>query len=467
MLEKRQLHLSKIEIKSGDCVIYVMSRDQRVHDNHALLSAQALAIDHKLPLVVQFNVREKLGVRSKEQYDFMFEGLVEVEKELDKLNIGFIVSVGDAVENVLSTASKLKPISIFFDFSPLKYARNIQKSIASQAEIPCIVVDTHNIIPLWVLSDKEEFAAHTIRNKVHKNLESWLVEPEKIVKHPYSFNGDIESASLADATKRVEATSTGVVTDFKSGEKAAHSHLKNFIDSRLSDYANSRNIPTLDGQSDLSPYLHFGHISSLRVALELLRISNDPPLLFIKGKLASFEGEPTKMDNINALLEELIVRKELADNYCFYNSNYDSLAGAKDWARKSLEDHLDDARENIYSLNEWESAKTHDEPWNAAQNEMMISGKMHGYMRMYWAKKILEWSSSPEEAIKIACYLNDRYSIDGGDPNGYTGIMWSIAGIHDRAWFERDIFGKIRYMNSSGLARKFDLASYISKWNKK
>lgn len=466
MLEKRQLHLNSVAHKDGECVLYVMSRDQRVQDNHALLSAQLLALEKQLPLVVMFNVRRDLGVRSKEQYDFMFDGLADVQAELERLNIAFTITIGDAVKTVRDMVKKIQAVTIFFDFSPLRNARMIQKQIANSLEIPCIVVDTHNIIPLWVLSDKEEYAAHTIRNKVHKNLESWLIEPEEIVVHPHSLAIQVESVSLSEARKIVKASSTGLKIGFTAGEKAAHGQLKTFIDTRLDNYAKDRNIPTLDGQSNLSPYLHFGNISSLRVALELLKVSDEQPLLFIRGKLASYEDEPTKMDSINALLEELVVRKELSDNYCFYNLNYDSLDGAKDWARKSLEDHLDDARERTYSLEDWESANTHDEPWNAAQREMMVTGKMHGYMRMYWAKKILEWSSSPEQAIKIACYLNDRYSIDGGDPNGYTGIMWSIAGIHDRPWFERSVFGKIRYMNSAGLARKFDLDEYISNWKR-
>lgn len=184
-----------------------------------------------------------------------------------------------------------------------------------------------------------------------------------------------------------------------------------------------------------------------------------------KAKLASYEDEPTKADSINAFLEELIVRKELSDNYCFYNSNYASINGAKDWARETLEAHKDDEREYTYTQDELESAQTHDDAWNAAQNQMMKTGKMHGYMRMYWAKKILEWSKTPEHAIQAAVYLNDHYSIDGGDPNGYIGIMWSIAGVHDRAWTERPVYGKIRYMNANGLKRKFDVDEYVSMWS--
>jgi deoxyribodipyrimidine photo-lyase len=243
-------------------------------------------------------------------------------------------------------------------------------------------------------------------------------------------------------------------------------HLENFIANRLNTYATNRNLPNLDGQSGLSPYLHFGNVSSLRIVLELMKYCDEDPLLFRMAKLASFDGEPTIMDSINALFEELIVRKELADNYCFYNNDYDNFNGAKSWAKESLDSHKNDDRHFLYQLSELENAETHDAAWNSAQRQMMVSGKMHGYMRMYWAKKILEWSNSADEAIKNAVYLNDKYSIDGGDPNGYTGIMWSIAGVHDRPWFDRQIFGKIRYMNYEGLKRKFEIESYIKTWSK-
>ncbi len=464
MQEARQLKLNNAVSVDGECVVYVMSRDQRVHDNHALLAAQKFALESKLPLAVVFILLPKSGVRSKEQYDFMLDGLEDVKSQLEALHIQFVIVSGNPVEAIPEIVEKLHAKELFFDFNSLKGVRAMQKTISKSLNIPCTVVDTHNIIPLWVLSDKEEYAAHTIRNKIHKNLESWVVEPEKIVKHPHEVSGGIESLSISEARVLVEADITGVKYTYKAGEKAANKQLKDFIGSGLEEYATKRNIPTENGQSNLSPYLHFGHISSLRVALELLNAASEPPLLFLRGKLVSYEGTPTKMDSINALLEELIVRKELADNYCFYNKDYDRLDGAKDWAKKSLGEHENDEREFIYNLDQWEAAITHDDAWNAAQNEMMQTGKMHGYMRMYWAKKILEWSSSAEEAIQIAIYLNDKYSIDGGDPNGYTGIMWSIAGIHDRPWFERSVFGKIRYMNRGGLERRFDIEKYIANW---
>ena len=206
-----------------------------------------------------------------------------------------------------------------------------------------------------------------------------------------------------------------------------------------------RNDPNLNKLSNLSPHFHFGHISTQRVAYEI-------------KKLDQFEVDK------EAFLEEMIVRRELAENFCEYENNYDFFEGFHPWAQKTLNEHRSDEREYIYSSDEFEESKTHDPLWNAAQNQMKYHGKMHGFMRMYWAKKILEWSDSPEKALQIAINLNDKYELDGRDPNGYTGIAWSIGGIHDRAWFERPVFGKIRYMNYNGCKRKFNVDNYIKQY---
>jgi deoxyribodipyrimidine photo-lyase len=239
---------------------------------------------------------------------------------------------------------------------------------------------------------------------------------------------------------------------------------------KYASYDENRNDPTKDAQSNLSPYLHFGQLSSLRIALQLTARGVNP--------------------QESAFLEEIIVRKELSDNFCLYNTSYDSFDGAPAWARKSLLMHADDEREFTYSLEQLENAQTHDDVWNAAQMQLRRTGKIHGYMRMYWAKKVLEWSpaeareepmlnghpfrvklhnqlsdlSGAAWAIAVLVYLNDFYSIDGGDPNGYVGILWSVAGVHDRPWGKRPVFGAIRYMNDKGLARKFSVKEYQNCW---
>lgn len=461
---QRTRPLNTVQEAAGDCVVYLVARDQRVQDNHALLYAQEQALAMGVSLIVWFNLRAIVGVRAREHYTFMLNSLREVAADLAKLNIGFNLSINLDAAELAREMSTHDPSLVVCDLNPLRGPKAMQKQLANTLDCPVRVVDTHNIIPLWVTSDKEEFAAHTIRSKIHKNLEQWLVEPPKVQKHPHATKLPAPDWKAAD--KLVAARpSNGSKLAFKPGEAAAHGALTEFINKRLDGYAEQRNVPTEDGQSNLSPYLHFGQISALRVALALVAEAPEQPLLFERGKLASFEGKPTRMDSINALLEELVVRKELADNYCFYQPNYDNLDGAKQWAKDTLTAQADAPREHIYTQEQFAQAATHDTAWNAAQNEMIQTGKMHGYIRMYWAKKILEWTPTPDEAIKIAVYLNDHYSIDGGDPNGYTGIMWSIAGVHDRPWFERPVFGKIRYMNRGGLERRFDVEAYVARWN--
>jgi deoxyribodipyrimidine photo-lyase len=449
----------------GKAVLYVMSRDQRVRDNHALLSAQAAAIEQSVSLYVMFNLKVVKN-RAREQYDFMLAGLKQVAADLASLNIQFTMTSGDAVENILRIAAETKAGAIYFDFSPLTGSRERAKKVASDFKGSVVVVDTHNSIPLWVASDKREFAAHTMRRKVHLALETYMVEPGDIVRHPFEADIVVESMSFEEATQFIgQIPARGMTIAAIPGEKAAADHLAQFIATGLATYSMNRNDIAVDQQSGLSPYLHYGHISSLRVALEVIQHSDRRPLLFEEVKLASHGETPSMYDGVNALLEEMIVRKELADNFCFYQTAYQSLSSGPDWAQKSLASHAGDIREHIYSRDQWENAQTHDLSWNAAQNQLRKTGKMHGYMRMYWAKKMLEWSETPEIALDDCIYLNDSYSVDGGDPNGYVGILWSMVGLHDRPWFDRPVFGAVRYMNEGGLMRKYDVIAYQKQWN--
>jgi len=306
-------------------------------------------------------------------------------------------------------------------------------------------VDSHNIIPCWMASPKQEFAAYTFRPKVNKLLPGFLDSFPSLKKHPFSWIKRSRQVNWKKAREGLDVDdSVPPVEGIKPGEAAAKKTLRHFISQKLAAYDSQRNDPNRDALSNLSPYQHFGQISAQRVALEV-------------RKAGVPEGDR------EAFLEELIVRRELADNYCYYNKNYDNFCGFPDWAQKSLNEHRKDEREHRYSRAQLEKGRTHDELWNAAQVEMVKTGKMHGYMRMYWAKKILEWTKSPEQAQKTAIFLNDKYELDGRDPNGYTGIAWSIGGVHDRAWFSRPIFGKVRYMSFGGAKSKFDVDAYVAK----
>lgn len=438
---RRVYKLNEYEhIKSGP-VVYWMSRDQRVRDNWALLHAQTIAKNNDLPFAVVFCLNPKFLEATLRQYDFMIRGLMEVEEELNNLNISFFLLEGKVDEEIVNFVSKHKASYLVTDFSPIKIGRIWRNHIKNNIEIPFDEVDAHNIVPCLLASNKQEFGAYTIRPKINKLLPEFLTEFPKVEKHNHTIKK--EKVNWENVFNGLDINFEVKPVDWvKPGYNSGMQVLRNFIEKKASKYNDLRNNPTVDFQSNLSPYIHFGQVSTQRIALE------------INDKLSKSDRD--------SFLEELIVRKELSDNYCYFNHNYDNPEGYPEWAKKSHEEHKKDKREYIYTKHDLEFAKTHDPLWNAAQTQMVKYGKMHGYLRMYWAKKILEWTESVESAHKIAIFLNDKYELDGRDPNGYAGIAWSLGGVHDRAWFDRPIFGKIRYMSFSGAKGKFDVDKYIS-----
>jgi len=443
IVDSRRVIVHK-SIKSQDgIVVYHMSRDQRVQDNWALLFAQQLADQRETMFFVVFTLMPHYPNANKRHFDFLIKGLQQVEKELIEKNIPFVLLVNDQPMKVFAQYIKKHGVTtVVSDFDPLRHKQQWIDSINKIDNIAHYEVDAHNIVPCYFVSQKVEFAAYTFRPKINRLLPEFLTEFPKLhaqeTKHtirilPINWN---EIEKLISSSENISP-----LTWLQPGEEAAHIMLHQFIETKLPFYNIHRNHPEMDGQSNLSAYLHFGHISAQRIAIEVI--------------------EQSPSENRDAFLEELIIRRELADNFCFYNSTYDQVEGFPAWVRKDMELHRQDVRTYLYKLDELETGKTHDSLWNAAQHELVIKGKMHGYMRMYWAKKILEWTLSVEEALQWTIYLNDKYSLDGRDPNGYVGIAWSIGGVHDRAWFLRPIFGKIRYMSYSGCKSKFDTNRYI------
>jgi deoxyribodipyrimidine photo-lyase len=442
----RVFSLREAEVRKGP-VVYWMSRDQRVSDNWALLLAQEKAIQLKVPLVVVFCLVPRFLGAAWRQYAFMIRGLREVEEKLEGLGIPFRMLTGSPGEEIPRFLRSLKAGFLISDFDPLRIKRSWQEEVLQEAEVPFLLVDNRNIIPCRVVSQKQEYAAHTLRRKVRRLLGDYLEACPQIRRHPYRLPEEkaLKAGSWAAQESTLQVTrDIKLVPDVPSGESAASGVLHRFLQRGIRRYADDRNDPNASVQSGLSPYLHFGQISSLRIAREVLQ--SDVPM-------ASKE----------AFLEELVTRRELADNFCYYQPYYEGADGFPEWARKTLEEHRKDRRDPVYPFETFEAGRTHDPLWNAAQREMVMRGNMPGYLRMYWAKKILEWSPSPEEAMSTAVTLNDRYQLDGRDPNGYAGIAWSIGGVHDRPWFERPIFGKIRYMSQGGCRSKFDVDAYIAR----
>lgn len=448
ILSRRARKLNQIKTNSvPGPVVYCMSRDQRVFDNHALLIAQNEALQKGAPLIVLFVLYETCGYRTQEHYNFMLKGLPEVASELRSYNIPFLIRAGRPYKVIKSFVKKYAVSSLYFDFNTLRGSLNLHRQLANQLNIPVHEVDTRNIIPIWITSDKQEYSARTIRPKINRWLDEFLVEPPKLQRHKtdnkFAERTD-RSENLLKMSGKIDSSHISILQE--SGEIAAIEVMKNFINDKLFGYEKWRNDPVKKYTSGLSPYLHFGQISSLRVAIEVRKSAINDRRLEV-GK--------------TALFEELIVRRELADNFCYYNPNYDSIKGAPEWAQKTLSKHANDKREHIYSFEKLEKALTHDEVWNYTQNQLLELGYIHGYLRMYWAKKVLEWTKDASTAVDYLVRLNDKYSIDGGESNGYVGILWSVAGLHDRPWPERPVFGLIRSMSLDGLKRKFKIDNLI------
>jgi deoxyribodipyrimidine photo-lyase len=438
---KRISILRKDGPKPGPVVLW-MSRDQRVNDNWSLLFAQELATIQKVPLAVVFClVPQFLGATTR-QYGFMLKGLQYVEQDLSKKDVPFFLLTGFPGREIPQFIKKNKASALITDFDPLRIKREWADSLAKKVNVPFYEADSHNIVPCRTASPKQEYGAYTFRPKINRLLSEFLEEFPPLKKHPFPWKGAVVKPDWEKSLRSLRVNNVREVEWINSGEKAAFNFFKDFLERKLSSYDKKRNDPTQDGQSNLSPYLHFGQISAQRIALEILKVNVDK-------------------HSREAFLEELIVRRELSDNFCLYNPNYDNFNGLPEWAKKTLNEHRKDKRNYIYSIEQLEYGQTHDDLWNAAQMEMVRRGKMHGYMRMYWAKKVFEWTESPERAMEFAIYLNDKYELDGRDPNGYAGIAWSIGGVHDRAWNERPIFGKIRYMSYNGCKTKFNIKKYI------
>ncbi len=430
---------SKVTPPQGQPVVYWMSRDQRVQDNWAMLFAQQCALEADAPMAVCFSlVDEYLGAGLR-QFGFMLRGLKEVEEECISLGIPFFLLRGHAQDTIPGFVKEHKVGLVVTDYSPIRITRTWRDGVAEKVKpVAVLEVDAHNIVPVWVASDKLEVGARTIRPRITKQLPTYLTPFPPIEPHKVKWTGKVHDKVDWEAALQSLKLDGSVpeVTWATPGSKAGLHNLEVFLAQRIGKFGSKRNDPTEDACSDMSPWLHFGQVSAQRCVLE-----------------AQAKAQKSYKEAVDSFVEEIVVRRELSDNFCHYQPQYDTLEGCAKWARDSLELHAADKRNYVYSLKQLENAQTHDELWNAAQKEMVHRGKMHGFMRMYWAKKILEWTASPRDALQYAIFLNDKYNLDGRDPNGFVGCMWSIGGVHDMGWKERPIFGKVRYMNYEGCKR--------------
>ena len=445
---ERVRKLNDRPLQKGRFVLYWMQASQRAEYNHALEYAVRQANEQKLPVLVLFVLTDRFPEANLRHYTFMLEGLQEVKGRLQEREILFIAVKGSPSKEVLRVAREAS--LVVADRGYLRVQREWREEVAEKASCPVIQVESDVIVPVEAACPKEAYSAAVLRPKINSQLRKYLVPLAKTPVKRTLGRLDFPALDLKKSIPGILSSfsidrSVKPVSRFRGGASEAKRLLADFISHKLKDYGELRSDPSLDCVSHMSPYLHFGQISPLYIALQVQEA----------GKIPSKTRE--------AYLEELIVRRELAMNFTQYNPTYDSFRAIPDWAKRTLKGHQKDKREYVYSQDELEKGRTHDPYWNAAQNEMRLTGKMHGYMRMYWGKKIIEWTASPREAFRTALYLNNKYELDGRDPNGFTGVAWCF-GKHDRPWRERAILGKVRYMNDRGLLRKFDADKYARKW---
>jgi deoxyribodipyrimidine photo-lyase len=429
---------------AGRCIVYWMQRAQRALDNPALEVAVKLGNELRKPVVIFFAPVPFYPHANARHYSFLAEGIPEIAEAAARRDVGFVLRTYPE-HSLLRFCDEVRAAIVVGDENPLREPGQWRERVARQIRAPLWTVDADVIVPSKLLL-REQYAARTIRPRIHKLLPEFLVrQGNPKARVPWVAPRKLAALSLgADFTAEWKLDrSVERVACWRGGTRQGMKMLRAFVRRKLASYPELRNRPEQDGTSRLSPYLHFGHISPLTVALA------------VKNAQAPARAK-------DAFLDQLIVQRELAVNFVRFNPSYDAPESLEPWAGRSFAEHAGDHRPFVYNDEQLENAETHDPLWNAAQKQMVLTGWMHNYMRMYWAKKILEWSPSVAAAMKRAIWLNDKYQLDGRDPDGYAGIAWAILGKHDRAWSERPIFGKVRYMSMESTGRKFDSKKYIA-----
>ena len=431
----------------GRCVVYWMQRAQRGLDNPALNHAIDLGNALKLPVLAVFGLTADYPEAERRHYRFLVEGLPDTRKDMEKRGVPLVVRIGKPNEVAVKVATEARAAIVVGDENPVRVGQIWRNAVAEGLKVPFRLVDADVVVPSS-LFPKEEFAARTLRPKMHKVWGEYLKPIDNPKARIAWKRGETipegEPIDPVSLMERLEVKGVGEVAGYTGGTVEALRRLKRFVKERLPVYATERNEPIPYNTTELSAHLHFGQISPLTIAL------------------AAMDADAPK-ECVDSLLEELIVRRELSINFVARNPDYDRLQGCPAWGLKTLAKHAGDRRPVLYSAERLEAGETGDPLWNASQKEMVLTGRMHNYLRMYWAKKILEWTPNPEAAHEITLRMNDRYEMDGRDPNGYTGVAWAIGGKHDRPWGERPIFGTIRFMSYESTRKKFDSKGYIER----
>lgn len=433
---------------SSGPIVYWMSRDQRVRDNWALLYAQKEAIKRKVPLLVLFCFVPNFLEGTLRQYGFMLRGLPQVECSLKKRNIPFFFLSGEPKDIVPKFLRSVNASGLFVDFSPLRTKKRWLRDVARRVSVPIIEVDAHNIVPCWKFFSKQVEDAESFRKKLRSTIPLFLNAFPSVRKHPITFQEKIPAISWDDLVDTLPVD-RGVreVSWVRPGEDNAQKCFRNFLKEKIHEYKSGKMKNTMRGewQWRLQPYFHFGQLSIQKVVWSVMHSEID----------SRFKA---------TFLESLITKRELADHFCHYNAHYDSVHGFPEWARKTLDGHRRDAREYAYPKRTLEAGETHDDLWNALQRELVSSGRIFGWGRAYWAKKLLEWTKSPQEALHLAIMFTEKYSLNGWDPNGYLGIARAIGGVYEKSSdTEHPVCGSVPYMSMKSRDARLDLRTYIGR----
>jgi deoxyribodipyrimidine photo-lyase len=461
MIDQRRIRiLNEKPVRSeADYVLYWMQQSQRPADNAALSAAIAKANQLKLPLRVCFGLMDDYPEATERHYTFMLQGLADTGRQLAKMGADFVVRRGSPKD--VAMKDEPRAAVVVADRGYLRHQRQWRDHVADRAGCRVVEVEADVVVPVETASNKQEVAARTLRPKIHRLWKEFLV-PQSTPKLEVKWSGKVDAERVdvddieqvmksirCDRQVRASPVFTGGPTEagrrleaFFEAKKSSGARGKSDSSRGIVGYAEGRNEPWMQQSSKMSPYLQYGQVSPVTLAL------------------AALESGAAANEDRDSYVEELIVRRELSHNYCFFQPDYDKYSALPGWARASLEKHSKDKRPTRYTREQLRTAQTHDRYWNAAQMEMVVTGFMHNYMRMYWGKKILEWTDTPEEAFEIALQFNNRYFLDGLNANSYGNVAWTF-GLFDRPWGERAIFGVIRYMNAAGLERKFEIDRYV------
>ncbi|MCA9738201.1 MAG: deoxyribodipyrimidine photo-lyase [Gemmatimonadetes bacterium] len=431
---------------AGRYVLYWMQQSQRADSNPALEHAVREAEERNQPVVVGFGLTADYPDANARHYAFLLQGLAHVQDRLRDRGIKLVVRRGSPDQVALELAADAS--LVVCDRGYLRHQRAWRRRVAEEAGRAVVQVEGDVVVPIEVVSQKREYAARTLRPKIERVRDGFLTSLTEADPTKSSLRlrvtGDVDPSDPERLLRALEVDrEVAPVESFVGGTDEARRRLTRFLRSGIGGYAENRSEPAAEQVSGLSPYLHFGQISPVEVAL--------------KARASKSAGR----EDLATFLEELVVRRELSANYVYFAEDYDRYGALPEWARKTLEKHKEDARPARYTRDELEAGKTHDRYWNAAMAEMRETGYLHNTLRMYWGKQIIQWTNTPGYAFDTALYLNNRYFLDGRDPNSFTNIAW-LFGLHDRPWQERDVLGTVRTMTRGGLDRKYDMDAWMA-----